>query len=165
MKYEPHAHNKTADPYNIDYVIGTDVSSDNVFRGNVMFDLRIRHYSSADVQVSMLRKCLVTGVEVRRCRDAVLLYEKAIKDRLLDPAICVPCVLHACNRMAEKVLFMIFQEAFASARNSADNDFVSEIQLVINRDVLGQSQMHLNDRSGYKIPFEDGKSDLEIGQT
>ena len=114
MKYEPHAHNKTADPYNIDYVIGTDVSSDNVFRGNVMFDLRIRYYSSAelrllstDIQVSMLRKCLITGVEVRRCRDAGLLYGEAIKDRLLDPAICGPCDLHACNRMAGKVLFMV----------------------------------------------------------
>ena len=84
--------------------------------------------------------------------------EDASKSRLLDPGQCPPCVLHHNNRTVEKIVQQLFLVGMRrNMSKSKLDDFITRVELVVNRDILRRSNMHIDDRGGWHFSLTDGR--------
>ena len=146
MKCDPSAVEKQTCVTNIDYVTGIDEVQDDEFYANVTEDLWLRGFKpenlptvSAD-RVPILRKCLYDGIQVKRCRSALILNEDALAVQILNPGILAICILHAKMRMAEKLVQQLILAGLRKNPSGKEFEiFCKKVEITVNNDILGRA--------------------------
>jgi hypothetical protein len=172
LKLDENAVGKEQDVFNIDYVLRhDDKDGDKTFHLNVLHDLRLRYKPDRIptcklARVQLLRKRLLTQSEIRRYRDAFLVYERSLQHRLMCPGLCIPCVLHHNNRTTEKVLQQILLAGMSLNMHRLD-EYLEHISLVVNRDVFGKKNIQDGKSIGWKVPVTEKKQldDVKLSNT
>ena len=161
MKLDTNALKKTDELHNIDFVMGKNARKDNMFIGNVTKDLIRRGYgrdklpSSRVDKVSLLRKCLTIGAEMVMCRNALLLSEDASRTSWLCPGQCPPCILHANNRMVEKIVQQILLAGMRkNPSGQALSAFATRVEEAVNNEILKRTESRTRDMANWSFPFD-----------
>jgi hypothetical protein len=167
MVYDPRAVSKLTTPNNTDYIYRNNSSAeDNAFMGNVFSDLRLRGLSGDSInamtleeRVSTLKRMLMTRMLLKTYRDALRIDEDASAERMLDPGQVIPCILHHNNRTTEKILQLLLKIAL---RQNSDRmkEVIKEIEDVVNRHVIGRSEIHEKDDGGWHVPMSEDRKSL-----
>jgi len=164
IHYRPNEEAKEDRPSNIEYKTGKDgnETNDQTFISNVSNDLFCRGYDmdyimdiSLEERVQLLRERLEIQVIIRRCKNAVDIDENSTKHRLIGPGEALPCTLHSHVRSNEKIFAMLLAYGLRGCKTSTEREqFIKEVAVVVNRDVLGRSLRHEMDESGWSFPID-----------
>ena len=157
---------------NIEFELGKNARQDSQFKANVLQDLNLRGFTVANnnlpeevhARVTLLNERLVLGKYVTRIRDTLTIDEEGQEYRLFNTGQIIPCILHGSSRQTEKTLTMLLIEAIKNCSSKEERKkMIDEIETVVNRDVLGKSSRHDNDKSGWKVPLDE-EDKRKLGQ-
>lgn len=166
LRYHPNEYNKKDIVTNIEFERGNDASKDNEFHAHVLSDLRLRGYDAntiprdKDDRVTLLKERLLLGKVLQRLLDALEEDEKAKKYQLLGPGQCPTDVLHGHMRMVEKFVQQLLVIVMRDYNNGSAREWkqmISDVENVVNRKILGRSDMHCDDKSGWHFPLHHEK--------
>lgn len=169
IKYDPHAADKTNDVQNIEYILSNDESNNRQFRINLMSDLGLHGVPvTASQSVEVLRAALLERLRlqyrIQRYKDALKCHQRALaNNRVICPSKAPPCILHFHQRTMEKIVSEILSRGIdCCSSRQAIQDFATDVNQVVNRDVFGRIHLHTDDQSGWSVPLTpDGK---ELGE-
>lgn len=105
--------------------------------------------------IKKLIKCLRTREVVKIYRDALTQQEDALRTRLLDPIFCILCILHALNRMVEKMLQMILVLGMSYESSVEETKvFQTRVARVVDEKVMNRSDINLESPPKWHFPAE-----------
>lgn len=168
--YDPCAAEREYDVANIDYVISENTQLNTAFKTNILRELTRRGLSfdatgTIDELRAILRQQLILRYKIQCHKDALYCSLVAkYNDAVVGPDQTASCVLHFHQRTIEKIV----SELLTRGLNELDgliqvNEFLDEVNLVVNRQIFGREDLHEDDISGWKVPMKpDGKQLGEI---
>jgi hypothetical protein len=165
MIYSPEALLSSKEIKNIDFdsSVGNNLEI-NKFNGLVFNDLILRGYEpsslyqqySPEERRRLLKSHMKIGREIRMIRNTLEIEKTARRTQFVEVDRAIPCILHANNRTAEKLLEQLILVALHSCLCRKDkNAMVHKIEDCVNHAIL--AKMKFNDLGQWRLPMEGDK--------
>ena len=109
-----------------------------------------------------MKSSLKKGRKIRMLRNALEVEKIARRTQFVEIDRAIPCILHANNRTAEKLLQQLLLVGLRSCQSKKDRDeLIVKIERTINCDILGK--IEFNELGQWRVPMEgDNLGDVKL---